>query len=54
MLGYYKRQFGYIPDDFINAYACDRMSITLPLYVGLTADDQELIVSIIRETIDEM
>ena len=54
MLGYYKKHFGYIPEDFINAYACDHMSITLPLYVGLTAEDQEHIVSIIRKTIDEM
>lgn len=54
MLGYYRNKFGYVPENFINAYACDRLSITLPLYVGLTADDQEFIVNTIRETIDEM
>jgi len=54
LLGYYKNRFGYIPEDFDNAYACDRLSITLPLYVGLTKAEQEQIVDIIRKTIDEM
>lgn len=54
MLGYYAKRFGYVPEDYINAYACDRLSITLPLYVGMTKADQEYIVKAIRETIDEM
>ncbi len=54
MLGYYKDRFGYVPEDFPNAYACDHLSITLPLYVGITAIDQEYIVKMIRKTIDEM
>lgn len=54
MLGYYKNRFGYIPEDFINAYACDHLSITLPLYVGIAAEDQEYIIYSIRKTIDEM
>ncbi len=54
MLGYYRDRFGFKPDDFVNAYACDRLSITLPLYVGLEEKDLEQIVSIIRNTIDEL
>ena len=54
MLGYYKNRFGYVPEDYENAYACDHLSITLPLYVGITADDQEYIIKTIRNTIDEM
>lgn len=54
MLGYYRNRFGYIPEDYINAYACDHLSITLPLYVGITEEDQEYIVDSIRKTIDNM
>lgn len=54
MLGYYKNRFGYVPEDYVNAYACDHLSITLPLYVGLSKEDQEKIVHSIRNMIDEM
>lgn len=54
MLGYYRNRFGYFPKDFENAYACDHLSITLPLYVGISKNDQENIVKVIRKTIDEM
>ncbi len=53
-LGYYRSRFGYNLEDYLNAYACDRLSITLPLYVGLSDDDQEIIIDTIRKTIDEM
>lgn len=54
MLGYYKNRFGYVAEDYMNAYACDHLSITLPLFVGLNEEDQEYIVETIRNTIDEM
>ena len=54
MLGYYRNRFGYAPEDFVNAYACDHLSITLPLYVGMTDDDQAYVVDCIRRTIDEI
>lgn len=53
-LVYYKERFGYVPEDFPNAYACDHLSITLPLYVGMTAQDQANIVDTIRRTMDIM
>lgn len=54
MLGYYRNRFGYVPEDYPNAFACDHLSITLPLYVGMTDDDQQYVVDRIRETIDAM
>lgn len=54
MLGYYRERFGYVPEDFPNAYACDHLSITLPLYVGITEGEQKYVVDAVRETIDEM
>ena len=52
MLGYYRNRFGYVPEDYPNAYACDHLSITLPLYVQMTEDDQEYVIRTIRRTID--
>ena len=52
MLGYYKKRFGYKPEDMPNAYACDHLSITLPLYIQMTDDDQEYVIKTIREIID--
>ncbi len=54
MLGYYRNRFGFKPNDFVNAYACDRLSVTLPLYVGITAEDQVFIIDTVRRTMDEM
>lgn len=53
-LGYYRNRFGYRPEDFPHAYACDRLSITLPLYVQMTDDDQEYVVNEFRNVIDNM
>ena len=53
LLGYYKNRFGFKPTDYENAYACDRLSITLPLYVGLTEADQKYVVASIRKVLDE-
>ena len=54
MLGYYKKRFGYQPEDFVNAYACDHLSITLPLYIGITDEDQEYVIDCMRKTIDQI
>ena len=54
MLGYYRDRFGYVPEDYINAYACDHLSIALPLYVGIAEEDQEYIVAAIKKAVDEM
>lgn len=53
MLGYYKNRFGYKPEDIPNAYACDHLSITLPLYIQMTDEDQEYVVNKIREILDD-
>jgi dTDP-4-amino-4,6-dideoxygalactose transaminase len=54
MLGYYKNRFGYVPQSFINAYACDRLSIALPLYMEMTDEEQEYVVEMIRKTLDSL
>lgn len=53
MLGYYKNRFGFQPEDLPNAYACDYLSITLPLYLQMSDEDQKHVVDTIRQIIDK-
>ena len=53
-LGYYVNRFHYKMEEIPNAYACDRLSITLPLYVGLSESDQAYVASKLREKIDRL
>lgn len=54
LLGYYKERFGYKPEDYPNAYACDHLSITLPLFVQMTDEEQKYVVEMIRKVIDAL
>ena len=42
-LEYYRKRFGYKNNDLPVADYCDSLSITLPVYVGLSRDEQVLI-----------
>lgn len=39
-LGFYRNKYGLKDTDFPNAFKADRLSITLPLYAGMTDDEQ--------------
>lgn len=43
-LSYYSRRYGLEEQDFPSAYAADRLSIALPLYVGMTDLEAEEVV----------
>ncbi|MDE7311753.1 MAG: DegT/DnrJ/EryC1/StrS family aminotransferase [Eubacterium sp.] len=49
LLDYYKKRFGYAPQDYPNAYACDRLSVALPLYAQMEEGEQEHVVGLIRK-----
>ena len=51
MLGQYRDKFNIKPDDFINSYKLDKLSIALPLYVQMTENDQ---VRVLDEINNEM
>ena len=51
LLGYYRNRFGMASEDLPHAYACDRLSITLPMYVGMTQDEQVFVIDTISELI---
>jgi perosamine synthetase len=44
-LQYYAEKYGITPADFPNAYLAERLSLTLPLYAQMTADESEAVTS---------
>lgn len=53
-LGYYKNKYGYKPSDLPSAYKCDRLSIALPLYHGITDLDQKYVVNELRNAFEKV
>lgn len=45
LLGYYRRRYGYRPEDCGRAWEADRLSLTIPLYAQMTDEEQERVVS---------
>ncbi len=43
ILGYYADKYRLLPAQFANAFLADRLSLTLPLYPQMTADEQDLV-----------
>jgi perosamine synthetase len=53
-LGYYKDKYGYKYNDLIGAYECDKLSLTLPLYIQMTNDDQIRVIEAIENTMKKL
>ncbi len=51
MLTYYSQKYDLRPEDFPNAYRANHCSISLPLFHGMTFDEQELVISAVQSTI---
>lgn len=51
-LGYYKKTYGLQENDFPNAYECDQLSITLPLYIQMDKSDQNYVINTIKEQLN--
>lgn len=50
-LGYYKTKNNFQDDDFLMSYAADRLSIALPLYAGMNAQEFDYVISNIKEAL---
>lgn len=48
-LHYYAEKYGIKPSDFPAAYLAERLSLTLPLYAGMTSDETETVVTELGE-----
>jgi dTDP-4-amino-4,6-dideoxygalactose transaminase len=45
MLDYYRRTFGFAAMDYPASWAADQLSLTLPLYAGMTDAEQDRVVA---------
>ena len=50
-LGYYKKKYGLNDHDYPMSYIADRLSITLPLYYGMTEEERIRVVDYLQELI---
>lgn len=50
-LSYYKTKNNFQDDDFLMSYAADRLSIALPLYAGMNAQEFDYVISNIKEAL---
>jgi perosamine synthetase len=49
MLSFYKEKYNLRPTDFPNAYAADQCSISLPLFHGMTQEEQDLVIKTVKQ-----
>ncbi len=52
LLGYYKQKYRFSAEDFPNAYKADLLSMSLPLYVGITEEEQMNIARLLEKAFD--
>lgn len=52
-LGYYANKYGISPDDFPVAAQCEDHTITIPIFPGMTDQDQERVVSYLKTGLDK-
>jgi len=50
MLTFYREKYKLSPQDFPNAYAANDCSISLPLFHGMTADEQDYVIEQVLES----
>ena len=51
-LGYYKDKYSLSDHDYPNSYIADRLSITLPLFSGITEEEQQRVVNSLKDGIN--
>ena len=50
-LGYYARKYSSVPEQFPNACLAEDTSITLPIFPGMRADQQQFVVKCLNESL---
>ena len=48
MLGFYRQQYGFTPEDFPGARDCNDYTMAIPLHNRMTEDDYRYVVDAIR------
>lgn len=49
---FYADRYGITPDDCPNSYIAERLTITLPLYAGMTAEESRTVTDALRRLVD--
>ena len=49
MLSFYRNKYQLDPKDFPNAYVADQCSISLPLFHGMTTEEQDAVIEQVKE-----
>ncbi|MGH9907548.1 MAG: DegT/DnrJ/EryC1/StrS family aminotransferase [Pyrinomonadaceae bacterium] len=52
-LGYYRQKYGLKPEDFPVAALCEDTTITLPIFPGMTDDQQDRVVEVLRKALND-
>lgn len=50
-LGYYRRIYGLMDEQFPASYAADRLSVALPLYYGMTDEEFDYVIDSLKEAL---
>lgn len=53
-LGFYQQKYGISDKDYPNAYICDRLSLSLPLYAQMTDEEQDYVVSNMKSIAEDV
>ena len=48
-LGYYRKKYGMKPEDCMNSFIAERLSVTLPLYAQMTDDEQDFVIGEMKQ-----
>lgn len=51
-LAYYRKKYKILNKDYFNAYAADRLSVTLPLYAEMTQDEFDYVIEHIEKCVE--
>jgi dTDP-4-amino-4,6-dideoxygalactose transaminase len=51
LTGYYRNKYGFVDTQFPNALLAERLTLTLPLYVQLTDEEQGVVADRLRHVL---
>ena len=54
MLGYFQKKYRLKPEDYINSFIAERLSITLPLYVQMTDEEQDYVIQELKACVESL
>lgn len=53
-LRYYREKYRLRPEDYMNSFIAEQLSITLPLYVQMTDDEQDFVIRELKVCVESL